>query len=177
MEQISYKWGPYKRFDSDGKERWTGTLPDGRRVYRSQLIMMNHLHYSNIPKVFSVHHINENTTDDRIENLLLMGKVAHHRLHKPRDYSKYGISQTESPAAYQRAYRADVKERYLAQRRRHYQEKLKDDSIYICKRRERANSYWRKLKDDPIRFRKRKEQVHNYYMKRKGERNENNTIQ
>jgi hypothetical protein len=103
----------------------------------------------NIPKVFSIHHINGDTTNDGIENLLLMGKIDHQRLHMPRDYSRYGVSSTESPAAYQRARYADtgIKEERLTKKRKYYQEKLKNDPDYITENRYRAGIQYLKKKE------------------------------
>jgi hypothetical protein len=148
MEPIEYKWGPYKILDHAGKERWSGTLTNGKKVSRARLLMMNFLHCKNIPIVFEVHHINEETTDDRIDNLQLMSRVEHRKLHMPRDYSKYGVSSSGNPAEYQKARKndPDKKEFLLAKRRKYYQDHLKNDPIYITKNRKRASDYQKNKK-------------------------------
>jgi hypothetical protein len=143
MEPMEYKWGPYKILDHAGKERWSGTLPNGKKVSQARLMMMNFLHCKNIPRVFDVHHINEDTTDDRIDNFKLMSRIEHRKLHMPRDYSKYGVSSSGNPAEYQRARKNDPEKRemLLAKRRKYYQENLKNDPIYIMENRRRAAEY------------------------------------
>jgi hypothetical protein len=149
MEAIAFKYGPYMGFDQRNKPRWHGILPDGTKTSRARLVMMNHLHCKNIPKVFNIHHINGDTTDDRVENLQLMGKIAHLQHHMPKDRSRYGVSSSGERLEYQRAYRADpaLRNKLLADRRMKYQTKPKDDPIYIQKNRDRAQEYYAKNKD------------------------------
>lgn len=148
MEKIEYKWGSYKGYDHAGKERWSGILPNGKKAYRSQLTMMNFLHCKSIPKVFTIHHVNENTTDDSIENLQLMSRIAHQKYHEPRDYSKYGVSSTESPAEYQKARKNDPDKKVilLEKRRKYYAEILKNDPVYVLKNRKRADEHHKKTR-------------------------------
>lgn len=143
MEKIAFKFGPYLGFDHTGKQRWFGILPDSHKTSQARLVMMNFLHCDNIPKLFHIHHINGDTTDDRIENLQLMRGVAHNQLHMPRDY-KYGASSTEDFTLYQRLRRnhPDFRNAYLAKRKEVYHAKLKQDPVYIQKNRDRARMYY-----------------------------------
>lgn len=56
-----------------------------------------------VPKGFVIHHINENPSDNRIENLQLMSLSEHTRLHK-RDFVKYPKTKG-TPAQYAKNYR------------------------------------------------------------------------
>lgn len=161
MKQINFKFGPYKIIDHSGNPRWVGILPNGKKVSRARLVMMNFLHATNIPKIFDTHHSNGNTEDDIITNLLLKSKIDHGKYHTPKNYSKYGISKTENPAAYQRARYADetIKEERLKKKREYYHEKLKTNPIYIQKNRDRVALH------------------HKLYRKRKGESDENRNLQ
>jgi len=71
--------------------------------------MMNFLHTSFIPKRIHVHHINEITDDDRIENLELKLMSDHMKHHHPKDY-KYGVSWSDDPIAYARIKRNSTPE-------------------------------------------------------------------
>ncbi len=144
MKPIKFRFGPYGQFDHSGNPRWYGYLPDGTKAYRSQLIMMNHLHCAKIPNVFNVHHRDENTENDTISNLLLIGSIAHKQHHNPKSYDRYGISRTEDKLAYQRAMRSDPEYRtkYLAKRKENYHTRFKYDPIYVEKNRKRAHDYY-----------------------------------
>jgi hypothetical protein len=142
MEPIKFKYGPYRGYDHSGNPRWFGILPNGKKTSRARLVMMNFLHCENLSKVFHVHHEGD-TEIDEMSNLLLMSMVGHGEYHEPCDYSRYGVSSTESPAAYQRARYADItiREERLTKRRKYYQEHLKNDPVYQYKNQLRANAH------------------------------------
>jgi hypothetical protein len=63
--------------------RWQITLPDGRRLYRYRWVMEQHLGRP-LADDEHVHHINGDSTDDRVENLMILSPSEHSRLHLPQ---------------------------------------------------------------------------------------------
>ena len=55
---------------------------DGKWRYRARLTWVEHNGY--IPEGMLIHHINEDPHDDRIENLQLVTRKEHIRIHKPK---------------------------------------------------------------------------------------------
>lgn len=121
MEAIAFKYKPSIKRDKSGNPRYFGTLPSGQRTYRSRLVMMNFLHCSNLPRIFSVHHVNVDTLDDRIENLQLMKHGEHVSLHHPKD-CKFGVSHSDDSTAYERERRKQphIREAVAATSLRYY---------------------------------------------------------
>lgn len=77
---------------------------DGKLIARSRYVMQQHLERE-LSKDEIVHHINEDSLDDRIENLRVMSKSEHTKLHcGTRDYSSRSrrtsieIKNSEIPA-------------------------------------------------------------------------------
>ena len=99
----------YKSKDSSGNERWFVILEDGICTTKSRWMMMNFLHTSHIPNRIHVHHKNEVTDDDRIENFELKTMSDHMKHHHPKDY-KYGVSWSDDPIAYARIKRNSTPE-------------------------------------------------------------------
>lgn len=62
--------------------RWQVVLADGTRTYRYRHMMEEHLGRK-LATDEHVHHINGDPTDDRLENLQVLGEAEHHRLHAP----------------------------------------------------------------------------------------------
>lgn len=60
--------------------RWTVRLSDGRTLYRYRWLMEQHVGRTLRPDEH-VHHVNGDSTDDRLENLELLSARAHSRLH------------------------------------------------------------------------------------------------
>jgi hypothetical protein len=58
-----------------------------------------------------VHHINEDPFDNRIENLQVMTKSEHMKLHHPRDYSRFGVSAAEDRQAWHKCYNVELREK------------------------------------------------------------------
>lgn len=56
------------------------TTPDGRRMHEHRYIMEQHLQ-RRLRKNEEVHHINKNTSDNRIENLMVVSPTEHAHLH------------------------------------------------------------------------------------------------
>jgi len=55
-----------------------------------------------------VHHINEDTADNNIENLQVMTRVDHCKLHNPRDASRFGVSAAEDKNLWNKLYRREM---------------------------------------------------------------------
>ena len=60
--------------------RWEVRLADGRRTYRYRWIMEQHLGRRLLTGEH-VHHVNGDSTDDRLENLRVLSPAEHHALH------------------------------------------------------------------------------------------------
>jgi hypothetical protein len=169
MEPINFISKECLEINKRGVRRWYGYIKGWKRIYRYRLVMMNFLHTSHIPKKFSVHHKNENTEDDGIENLELMTRKQHTALHNPRDY-KYGVSRAEDPTAYDRLRRNDPAGRILqlGSQKKSY-EKHKNDPDFITKKKKYNRGYiFKKRKSDPV-FREQQLEYARAWRKRKKE--------
>ena len=128
-------------FDGNEKKRNMVLLPDGRTMYKSRLLMMNFLHTQFIPSKIHVHHENEISNADTITNLCILSSSDHSSLHHPLDRSRYGISVTEDKKAYMKFYNkeylqrnkgnVEFKKKAAAWAIKRYNEKLKDDPVFI----------------------------------------------
>lgn len=152
MEPIKQKSGPHLFKGSDNaKPRWTVIMNDGSHIPYSRLLMMNFLHAVNIPKVFVVHHLNGITDDDRIENLTILSKLQHDRLHHPKDY-KYGVSYTDDWKAYGKAYlvkyRAEHPDWKEVKDKHNYDSyhRYKQNPDFVIEHRRKAREYYYKKK-------------------------------
>jgi len=181
MEPIKIKGNPRKHFDDAGKPRWRVHLEDGRQISKPRWMMMNFLHTTNIPKKIHVHHKNEITDDDRIENFQLITNVSHAKLHIPRDDSRFGVSATDYPVEYGRlsatAYYVARKDDPEFQKKRKgqvlkYSMVKRQDPKYMAKNAAYSREYRRLHKDDPIYKTKSKAYAKEYYQKMKGENHE-----
>ena len=143
MQPISFKFGPYKFIDRTGNTRTYGILPNGRKTSEARLIMMNFLHTKSIPKSIYVHHKDENPENNNLSNLELLLNIDHGKHHTPRDCSRYGFSSAGNRLEYQRAYMKDpvVREKHLKWRKKYYQDKLKNNPLYVIQNRERVAAH------------------------------------
>ena len=97
----------------------------GKRKYRREhrVVMEKALGHP-IPKGYDVHHINKDTEDNRIENLLLLPKGEHRKLHAEidRQSGKWLTKEekAEKARANARQYRATHHEECLRKGREHY---------------------------------------------------------
>lgn len=89
---------------NNGYERAYVILPNKKVIARARLVMMNFLHTNHLPTKLHVHHINEFTMDDRIENLIIVNRKIHQSIHHPKDY-RFGASYSENPTEYERGRR------------------------------------------------------------------------
>lgn len=135
--------------DHCGNSRCVAILEDGTGMFNSRVIMMNYLHTNHIPKRIDVHHINGNTNDDRIENLQIITKSDHAKLHHPHNYDRYGISSSENPNAYNKALNNDPmhREQYLA-RLKGYRERDKNDPEKVKKKNAASLASYHRLKNN-----------------------------
>ena len=159
--------------DHCGNPRVVVILSDGTGMFRSRLVMMNFLHTSFIPKRIDVHHINEITDDDRIENLQLISKSDHGKIHHPHNYDRYGISSSENPAAYNKALNNDPlhRDQYLA-RCRKYRERDRNDPAKVVAKNAASLAGYHRLKHDSE-WLKKKHQWDKAYRLRKKEKEVN----
>ena len=149
----------------DGRKRYISCLKEGERINRGRLIMMNYLHTAKIPSLFHIHHINNDSLDDRLENLLLISESNHMKHHNPQDF-KYGVSWRDDPMAYQKARRNSTPEN----KKIHYL----DSRRYIEKNKEKTAQY---MKEYGERNRERiLKQKCKYYIKHKNLKGEENEI-
>jgi len=144
--------------------------------------MMNFLHTNNIPTRIHVHHEDETTDNDVIENLGLMKNSDHTRFHNPRTYI-YGASETEDKKAYMTGYNKYYwsinkdnpvyRQRQLDNANRKYQE-VKDNPEFKDKRNCDDRRTYEKRKQDPIWFAKRKAQKRDWEIKNREMKNATN---
>lgn len=68
-----------------GKLRWMVYLNNGIQMFRSRYIMAKYLCLKNLylPAKIIIHHIDENTENDNIDNLTLMTRSQHKNHHNP----------------------------------------------------------------------------------------------
>lgn len=150
MQAIELKKNPTLAKDKNGKPRWMVVLKDGRNVTKARWMMMNFLHTDHIPKKIHIHHENEISDDDRIENFELKLINDHMRHHNPYDYT-YGVPWTKNKNEHERNRRALIPELQIksnANALRYYYEH-KDDPIFQEKLKGRRVVAGNKHKNDP----------------------------
>jgi len=91
-----------------------------------------------------VHHINENVTDDRIENLQLMTKAKHQKHHLGKGRTKgYAKRNKERLKIYRKEYYQKNRERILKRQKAYYQrnkdKKAEYDRNYYQKNKEKIS--------------------------------------
>jgi len=183
MEPIKIQGNPRKYIDGAGKPRWLVVLKNGQTTTKARWIMMNFLHTEHIPKKIHIHHIDEITDHDVIENLELLTQSQHAKFHIPRDESRFGISATDDPIAYGRL---NANEWYCAhrenpdflekrkERKREYTNKKKQDPEWREKNAAYSREYRKIHKDDPVFREKNRVYCHDYYHN-KSKENKNET--
>lgn len=86
-----------------------GYIPSPRRRVKGKRKRISHIVLEKVGyKIDSndvVHHINEDTLDNRIENLRIMSRSNHAKLHNKRDYNRFGISAAENKREWSKMYR------------------------------------------------------------------------
>lgn len=85
------KKNPMQGKTGDQHPRWVGEvkdgygyltcLVDGKRVFVHRHVMAKALGLKELPTKFDVHHINDNTEDNHLDNLALTTKVGHVAIH------------------------------------------------------------------------------------------------
>jgi len=169
MDSIRFVNGEKLRIMKGGARRWYGYIHGYRTLLRSQLVMMNFLHTNRIPKKFDVHHKDENTENDAIENLELLSRKQHNELHH-QGKGKYGISKVGNIATYNKIRKEDpeVKFRDAESHKRSY-EKHKNNPDSIAKQKLQQKIYiFNKRKSDPV-FREQQLEYTRAWRKRKKE--------
>lgn len=71
---------------------WTGR-EGSRYVFEHQLVMCGHLGLTAMPKDFVIHHINNDRKDNSLDNLAMMSKSAHGKLHQRENRIKKGQNE------------------------------------------------------------------------------------
>lgn len=165
MNPIMPLYKPSLSSDGNGKPRWTVTLPDGTHTSQARLMMMNYLHTNNLPNVFHVHHINEITNDDRLDNFLLMRNSDHLKLHHPKlegtFYSRHKddpnfkekmkeVNKINHAKYYEKNKDNPEWRKYIHNKGKEYRDRHKDDPEYKKRQCEKTNQYRNAHKDDPI---------------------------
>jgi len=143
LQPIIPKYGPFLSKDSNGKPRNTVMLEDGTHISLARLMMINFLHAINFPKVFHVHHANEITDDDRLENFDLMKNGDHIKLHNPK-LPGTNYSRNKNVPGFLEKMRNNCKRHYAK-----HNAEWKNDPIWREKIRERAREAYARRKDDP----------------------------
>lgn len=76
----------FRRLDGyimvDTPKWWRGTRYGNGRSYEHHVVLCEHLGLDRLPHGYVVHHINEKKDDNRVENLELMKRTTHHRIHR-----------------------------------------------------------------------------------------------
>ena len=150
MEPIKIIGNPRSHPDKSGKSRWHVKLEDGRNVTQARWMMMNFLHTKFIPKRLHIHHENEITDDDRMDNFVIQTINDHMRYHNPLDYT-YGVPYSVDRKAHDRdRYKNDpaYREKCLAIANDNYSV-LKNDPIFVKKINDRNKASRDEKKDDP----------------------------
>jgi len=87
--KIGHKHPNYKGSVSDGKgyilvikPSWFTGRTGSKHIFEHHLVMCKHLNIPCIPDNMSVHHLDHNTTNKDINNLLLLPNSAHSKLHQ-----------------------------------------------------------------------------------------------
>lgn len=168
MQALKLKKSPVLSKDKNGKLRWFVVLEDGRNTTRARWMMMNFLHTTHIPKRIHVHHENEITDDDRIENFELKLINDHMKHHNPLDFT-YGVSFTENRKEYEKVRREllpEIKEKSVMNAKKYYQEH-KGDPIFQEKIKARRIVAGNKHKNDPESKAKDKIYRDNYFAEKR----------
>ena len=71
---------------------WTGR-EGSKYVFEHQLVMCGFLGLTAMPKDFVIHHVNNDRKDNTIDNLALMSKSAHAKLHQRENRIKKGLNE------------------------------------------------------------------------------------
>lgn len=163
MEPIKIQGNPHLNKDRSGKPRWSIVTEDGTHMLQARWMMSNFLHTKSIPKVFHVHHINERTDDDRIENFQIKRNGAHTSEH--RKYTgRFGISRQDDPRKYDSLLAIErnadpvKREKYLSRKKELHEIHAEEERIYrINYRKEHLDEclakealHRKKLSKDPI---------------------------
>lgn len=77
---------------------------NGKKKRVSHLVILENTGRVVTPKEV-VHHINGDSSDNRLKNLHVMTRSEHGKLHQPRDYSRFGVSAAEDKKAWSAFYR------------------------------------------------------------------------
>lgn len=107
MNEVKYR--PWIQVSRNGQKRMKVELRDGRTLPVARLIMMNKLMTLNLPESLDVHHRDENSLNDDIENLQLIKHADHSKHHQKgrrAKYHKYGVSAIDDKKAFDKAYYA-----------------------------------------------------------------------
>lgn len=77
----------YKGLIQDGKGYFQRLRPDwcteeGKYIFEHRLVMMQALGLTQLPQEFDVHHIDQDKSNNLLENLALVSKTAHQRIHQ-----------------------------------------------------------------------------------------------
>jgi hypothetical protein len=104
MEQIISLYEFITSRDND--QRIYVALPDGRKIARARLVMMNYLHTSNIPSRIHIHHFDKNTFNDMFDNLEILKDSDHILLHKNPMNIPYKERRSTNLKKYNNSYKA-----------------------------------------------------------------------
>lgn len=95
-----------KKYVYQGCRRTRVGAEKGKKRRISHIVIKEKLNRT-IRKDEVVHHINGNTSDNRIENLQVMTISDHMKLHHPRNSSRFGVSAADNKKEWARRYRRE----------------------------------------------------------------------